>query len=278
MDNFFLQDEHQANPGMYLHENTKNFRVGSQFYQTAGHDVQAATQWIYDIYTDDKILDVVKLPDIEQRDLKTLNCLDTFLTRRSTRKYADKPLELNELSQFLKLAYPISQTQENIKQDKLPHQSLSKWNGHVTCCRLILLIKNVTGIEPGAYVYDEFSHSLNKIKAQSNQEMDAFLKEYCFQAEFIESPVMLLQVGSIKTSTERYGERGYRYMLFEDGVQIQRMYLSGSANGLACCATGSLVQGKVEGWLGLDGFNGSILNGFVIGHYCPTPESQNEQP
>ena len=274
MSDFFMTTEQQASPGMYVHENTKNFRTMRTFEKNPAVNPVKSTQWLADIVktVEGKIVLERKL----KKDISTLNCLDTLLRRRSVRHYNGNSISKEALSDFLQLSYPSnfdtnnkdSNSTEKYTESHIenaPHSRVSNWNGHVSLCRLVLLINNVEGVDPGAYLYNEHAHELHKRKPASSKEITNLLRGNCFQKEFVQAPVMCMQIGSLKECVDRYGERGYRYMLLEDGVQIQRMYLAATSLSLACCATGSLIQGKLELWMDMDGYNASVLNAFVIG-------------
>ena len=269
-ENIFTRGGVGGGAGMLVHEATKNFPKGRRFFE-AGPLEDAPAQWIYRIYPQLRADSGYVLPRKARRDLATLSGLDTLARRRSIRAYAPGPLAVDVLAAFLTLSYPAEVGEIAYAPAPRPHQQLGCWNGHVTACRLILLVRNVQGIASGAYVYDERRHTLLCVRAASGAELDALLEASCFQAEFRGAPVLALQVGSVADSVARYGERGYRYMLFEDGVQIQRMYLAASSLGLAACITGSIVQRDFEAWLGLDGYWGSVLNAFALGE-MPSPK------
>lgn len=264
MSNFFFRQGVGASAGLWVHEATRNQPGLRQFRREGPAATPAA--WV-----EQAVPGLSQAAPIALRDrghaLQPFTMAQTFMRRRSVRTYAPQPLTLDELAAFLRLSYPAEVSDPDYQPLDRPHQDLAAWNGHVTLCRLVLLVQRVEGLTPGAYVYDERTQTLRLVRADDGQALAALLEAHCFQAEFRAAPVLALQIGSLQDAIDRYGERGYRYMLIEDGVQVQRMYLSATSLNLASCVTGSLVQGEIEHWLGLDGFHASVLNAFALGHY-----------
>lgn len=264
MSNFFFRQGVGASAGLWVHEATRNLPGLRQFRREG--PAPAPLAWVRDAMPGVEAAAVVSLQDRGTAQAPA-SMAQVFMRRRSVRSYADEALSLEELAAFLRLSYPQEVTCPDYRPEDRPHQQLSAWNGHVTLCRLVLLVQRVQGLAPGAYLVDERQPALRLLRLDEGGAMARLLQEHCFQAEFRSAPVLALQVGSLHDAVQRYGERGYRYMLLEDGVQVQRMYLAATALKLAACVTGSLVQGEFEHWLGLDGYHATVLNAFALGHH-----------
>ncbi|WP_167086322.1 SagB/ThcOx family dehydrogenase [Massilia frigida] len=185
--------------------------------------------------------------------------------RQSTRSYSERPLTLNDVARFLHWAYPAQVRTPGDAPSAQPHRTLQAWNGHVTMVRQVMLALRVDGLAPGAYLVDEQNLTLVQLNADATRIPD-LLETACFQAEFRSAASLFLMVGSLADAIERYGDRGYRYMLLEDGVQLQRNGIACAALGFAGSITASFSQDSWDGWLGLDGFHASVLNGYALGH------------
>lgn len=262
-EHFFMRDGVGRGAGMVVHEFTKNFEYGRHYLQDEP-DLPRAGDWGADAFglgPDHSCVPYAATADSPPMD----GLLDVLYRRRSVRGYASAPLPLQQLGQLLEMAYPSESSAPHYTPAAAPHQSTSQWNGHVTACRLVLLARNVQGLAPGAYLVDERHRVLRRIGSHGLSDIDELLHEACFQREFHTAPALFLQFGSIHDALTRYGERGYRYMLFENGVMIQRLYLAAAALSLSACVTGSLVQKQVETWIGADGYTAALLNGFAVG-------------
>ncbi|MEG2803370.1 SagB/ThcOx family dehydrogenase [Stenotrophomonas sp.] len=266
-EHFFMREGVGRGAGMVVHEFTKNFEHGRQHLR-ADPALPRAGGWGPAAFALDLAHPPVRYAaDADEPPLDGL--LDVLYRRRSVRGYAAAPLPLQRLGQLLEMAYPTESCDPDYTPAAAPHQSTTQWNGHVTACRLVLLARNVEGLAPGAYLVDEGERVLRRIGHHDLPDIDALLHDACFQREFHAAPALFLQFGSIHDAITRYGERGYRYMLFENGVMIQRLYLAASALSLSACVTGSLVQKQVETWIGADGYTAALLNGFAVGLRTP---------
>jgi len=263
-NNFFIRDGIGGSAGMIVHEATKNFEKGKRFWRDA-EGVPAAGAWIRDVYRDAHRADAIDYGAFVDPSAEMASFIDTLFRRRSVRAYSQKALSLQALAGFLALTYPPEVIDADYAPDLQPHQSLVSWNGHVTACRLILIARDVEGLKSGPYLVDERARALRPIGLQPGHAEVDILGKSCFQEEFRLAPAFFLQIGSIHDAIERYGERGYRYMLIENGVQMQRMYLAAAALGMAGCVTGSIIQKDFEEWLGIDGYTAAALNGFALG-------------
>jgi SagB-type dehydrogenase family enzyme len=165
----------------------------------------------------------------------------TFLARRSTRAYAERPLELATVLQLLRLSRPASAEGAAV---------------------LLPLALDVAGLPAGAYRFVPDAGALAPLKAEDPRPL---LRDYCYQAEFVAAPLVILLASSLGGHLESGGDRAYRRMLIETGQLIQHLYLACAALGLAGSVTGSLIQPPIAEWLGLDGYAGTVLLAFAVG-------------
>lgn len=266
-EHFFMREGVGRGAGMVVHEFTKNFEHGRRHLQSE-QAVGRAGDWgsaAFPLAQDQRPVSYAM--DAQGPALDGL--LEVLYRRRSVRGYAPGALPMEHLGRLLEMAYPPESHDPHYVPATAPHQSTGRWNGHVTACRLVLLARNVAGLPAAVYLVDERERVLRRIGTQGLAGMDALLADACFQREFHSSPALFLQFGSIHDAITRYGERGYRYMLFENGVMIQRLYLAAAALSLSACVTGSLVQKQVERWVGADGYSAALLNGFAVGMRNP---------
>ncbi|MGQ8367088.1 hypothetical protein [Glaciecola sp. 1036] len=272
MDSFFLHGERLVISDQGPHENNKNYQSVRKFSQSNNMSIKSTIKWIYDVSQQDKLLEKILLPKVEAVKFDSLSSLDTYFTRRNTSIYTDKAISLQELSNFLYLAYP---KHNNRKESHFSHDNLSSLTGRGSSCRLIMFIQNVTSLRTGIYLYDEYDHCLYLFKKCSSRQIQQLLKANCFQDEFVSSPIMFAQLGSLVESSQHVSESVNRYIMIEDGMQIQRMYMAASTLSLACYLTGSLIKASIEKWVGIDNFNFSLSSAFVLGHY-EEPEEEDQ--
>jgi SagB-type dehydrogenase family enzyme len=77
-------------------------------------------------------------------------------------------------------------------------------------------------------------------------------------------------IGDAARIQERYGARGYRYMLFEAGHIAQNLYLLGAAHGLCVQATGGFFEDAFDRLFALDDTERHVLYLVAVG--VPSPE------
>jgi SagB-type dehydrogenase family enzyme len=99
---------------------------------------------------------------------------------------------------------------------------------------LYVNVHAVTGLEPGAYVYDRRAHALARLRAGDVRRTSAFL---CLdQALGGTSSATVFFLGDLARTLERWGNRGYRLVNLEAGLIGGRLYLGAYAQGFG--ATG----------------------------------------
>lgn len=235
-----------TNPGLLVHEWTKNFRGGVKSPSAGvGREGRGACEWaerLCDPTQPSAPLDRTAAHGAEAGR----SCLETLAGRRSVRQYADAALPLAQLARLLELCHAQG------AGESLPRP----------LCKLFPLVWNVAGLAAGSYLYDEHGHGLRLVKSCDPLPM---IKEFCFQAEFTHAPALILIAGSLSEALELHGERGYRRLLMAAGTLIQRLYLAASYLGLAGCVTGSVVPEQFGRRLGMDGFHAAVLMAFAVG-------------
>jgi SagB-type dehydrogenase family enzyme len=194
---------------------------------------------------------------------------DTLAHRRSIRTYADEPLGRDELARLLSMAFPARTDAPPLAA---PHRGIRRWQEHRPALKLVPLALRVDGVAPGAYLYAEDEQT---IRLTRDDGLLALVEKTFFQAEFTVAPAIILLVGSIADMVRCYGDRGYRYLLLDTGVMIQRLYLAASCLDVSGSITGSFVQSTFDRWLGLDGYNAGVLMAFATGRR-PLEEDRHE--
>lgn len=118
-------------------------------------------------------------------------------------------------------------------------------------------------IPAGIYHYNIRNHALDVL---SQRQMDSTEIEQLFLYNWVKRASVVLVITAVfARSQEKYGERGYRYILLEAGHIGQNLYLVSSAEGLKCRAMGGTRDASVEHIIGVDGVSESIVHSVVIG-------------
>ena len=169
--------------------------------------------------------------------------------RFSCRRFTGAPLALLQLATLLKSAYGIvgRTTTGDLEMLERPVPS----GGGLYPLELYLLVQNVVGVEPGLYHYAALHHTLEQIQALrlSKPVVSSLFME---QPYIVEASVIIALVALVERSMHKYGDRGYRYILFEAGHVAQNVNLVSSALGLASLNLGGFHDADLASLLQLD--------------------------
>ncbi|HZX14863.1 MAG TPA: SagB/ThcOx family dehydrogenase [Thermodesulfobacteriota bacterium] len=229
-----------------------------------------------DKYKRYKKLEKVLLPKKLKRIKKSFTSI--IKTRKSIRSYSGSPIDLNELSTILYLSRGVTGatplTKEGLKSLNIAStnpidESLKVYRnvipsaGALYPIEVYLVIFNVNGIEEGLYHYYPIGHILEKIKVGDFQEI---LEECFVTKEMIQSSnLVFLMTAVFNRNQVKYGERGYRYILFEAGHIAQNVYLSSNALDIGAVALGGFNDDLLNSLLEIDGENESAIYAVVLG-------------
>ncbi len=84
--------------------------------------------------------------------------------------------------------------------------------------------------------------------------------------EMIESAnLVFLMTAVFNRNQVKYGERGYRYILFEAGHVAKNVYLSSNANDIGAVAIGGFNDDLLNSFLEVDWENESAVYALVLG-------------
>jgi len=162
--------------------------------------------------------------------------------RRSCRNFSDKKISLQEISQLLWACQGIT--------DSVRHFRAAPSAGATFPFETYLIAGAVDGIEPGAYRYNYRTHSLELIK---KSDIRRELANACLSQSFIiDAPATIILAALYNRTTNRYGERGYRYVAIEAGHIGQNLHLQCESIGLGTVMIGAFQDDKVKSLLEIE--------------------------
>jgi SagB-type dehydrogenase family enzyme len=128
-----------------------------------------------------------------------------------------------------------------------------------------LIAKPGEGLQPGIFHYNVKNHELEVIwrKKFSAEEIKKISS-----CDFINNVSLIVFMTAVFSRTQnKYGGRGYRFILQESGHIGQNFYLVSEALGLKCSALGGhqVPDTEIEEWLSIDGVNESLIYSVAIG-------------
>jgi SagB-type dehydrogenase family enzyme len=167
---------------------------------------------------------------------------EALANRRSVREYSDQPLTLSEIGQLLWAAQGI--TEPGTGKRTAPSA------GALYPLELYVATGNVEGLPPGVYKYNPYEHRLLLIK---RDDVRTTLRQAAIDQSAVEEGSAILVFASVhERTTQKYGERGIRYVHMEVGSAIQNVYLQAESLGLSTVIIGAFTDSAVQSVMGMD--------------------------
>jgi SagB-type dehydrogenase family enzyme len=191
----------------------------------------------------------VKLPVPDELQIPGVELRTVIEERRSLRRYAEKPLTLEELSFLLWCTQGVKEvsrrpaTLRNVPSAGARH-----------AFETYLLVNRVDSLTRGLYRFGAIDHVL------AVQDLDSSLPEKlttaCLKQSMVSSSaVTFFWVAVAERMEWRYPVRGYRYLHLDAGHICQNLYLSAEAIDCGVCAIAAFDDDLVNEALDLDGNN-----------------------
>lgn len=159
---------------------------------------------------------------------------EAIASRRSQRSFSNEPLSVQQISQILWAAQGI--TGEGSRYRAAPSA------GALYPLEVYLVVKSggASGYEAGVYHYLPPEHSVERIE---QKDLARDLAAAALGQSFIaDAPISLVITAEYSRVTNKYGERGRRYVHMEAGHAAQNVYLQVETLGL-----GTVVVGAFDG-------------------------------
>jgi len=181
---------------------------------------------------------VITLPEAVKKSQISLE--EALVLRRSVRRYGADPLEISHVSQLLWAAQGIS----NERGFRTAPSA-----GATFPLEMFVVVNRVNGLPEGLYHYLPQEHKLKFIR---KAHMGRPLMEACLSQAMLEEASFVLVFGAIfERTTNRYGERGIRYVHNEIGHASQNVHLQAAALNLGTVVIGAYRDNEVDSILQL---------------------------
>jgi SagB-type dehydrogenase family enzyme len=180
----------------------------------------------------------IQLPQPNTR--RGISIEEALKKRRSQRNFPEKPLTFRQVSQLLWAAQGITDTG---RMRSAPSA------GATYPLEVYILVKNVEELDPGIYHFNPDKTTLTKILSgdKSSELMAASLGQ-----NFVETAAINLVFAAVyERTTDRYGDRGERYVHMEVGHAGQNVYLQCESLGLGTVFVGAFDDEEVANVLNL---------------------------
>ncbi len=174
----------------------------------------------------------IKLPKPKFKSEVSLE--EALLKRKSYRRFLNKKLSLEEISQILWAGQGI--TRGNFFRT-------------VPSAGALYPIELYAVLEEGVFHYIPHEHALELIK-KGDVRYD-LMKAALYQEYILEAPLNVIIAAVFSRTTYKYGDRGIRYVLFEAGHVSQNIYLQCVSLKLGTVAIGAFYDEEVKRVLSL---------------------------
>lgn len=183
----------------------------------------------------------LKLPPPQKKG--KISVEEAISKRRSIRDYQKKSLTLKDLSQLLWASQGITDPLKKLRT------APSAGATYPLTIYLIVGKEGVDKLTPGLYRYHPLDHQLEFIlKGDFRQDL---ARAALGQRWVKEAPIDIVISAIYEKTTERYGQRGIRYVHLEAGHVGQNLYLQATALNLAMVVVGAFIDKEIQEILNL---------------------------
>lgn len=179
--------------------------------------------------------------------------------RKSRRNFSRLSVTKNELSALLKYSCGNMRSMNSGRF----HRAQASGGARFPIEVYPIVFRGENDLKPGLYHYNVKDHALDVLWDREFSDGDI---DKLFSYPWVKDA----SVGIVMTSVfwrnqNKYGERGYRYIMLEAGHIGQNVYLVSEALGLKCCALGGTYDENLEKLIDIDGITESIIYALAIG-------------
>jgi SagB-type dehydrogenase family enzyme len=203
--------------------------------------------------------EVIALPKPADLHIPPADLRGIIEQRRSLRRYQQTPLSLEELSYLLWLTQGVQRvTGRPATLRTVPSA------GARHAFETVLLVNNVSGLEPGLYRFVATRHALLRLPAPADI-IELVTAAAHAQEHVRQSAVTFLWVAVTERMSWRYVERSMRYLFLDAGHVCQNLYLAAEAIGCGVCAVAAFEDSAMNEVLGLDGVDQFVVYVGTVG-------------
>jgi SagB-type dehydrogenase family enzyme len=182
---------------------------------------------------------------LPQPDTKgTVSVEEALQARRSHRRFTEKGVTKDELSQLLWAAYGVTRHTSGVDFKTAPSAGAL----YPLDVYAVVGEGGTAGIKAGVYRYLPEDHRLRPVR--DGDQREDLGRAALQQMWLAKAPVVLVITGEYRRTTGKYGNRGQRYVLMESGNVSQNIFLQAEALGLKAGIVGAFHDREVSRVLG----------------------------
>ncbi len=194
----------------------------------------------------DPDLPMIDLPDPKTLQIPSIDLRTAIDRRHSIRLYRNEPISLEELSYLLwctqgvKAVTPRPCTLRTVPSGGARH-----------AFETYLMVRAVTGLEPGIYRFLAIEHKLQLVKPGTQTLED--VTHLCADQKMVHlSAVTFIWTAVPYRMIWRYGKRAYRGLFLDAGHVCQNLYLAAEAIDCGVCGINAFLDDEFNAYLGFD--------------------------
>ncbi|ASJ20926.1 streptolysin associated protein SagB [Brachyspira hampsonii] len=194
-------------------------------------------------------------------------------SRRSRRDFKGKPLTLVDLSTLLYYGDGIS-GDFDFNLNKNEYDTITFGDKYISKLRtapsggglypiyLYIAALNINNLDKGIYKYMPFTHSLEKIKLFSDEDLENYYNNNVFGGgiDLRKVALSVYYVYSLYENSRKYGDMGLQFALIETGEIAQNIQLTAAASGISACDIGGFNKTLSEDLLNIDGNTNHVVH------------------
>lgn len=188
---------------------------------------------------------------------ETNNLWQTLQTRRSRRRFSPSETGLATISRLLWASQGITGQAGRYFFRTAPS------GGALYPIETYLAVNRGKEIPPGLYHFNVGEFALERL--QSGNLGPALAMAALNQKMLSEAATVFIWSAIPRRAMSKYGERGMRYLLLDAGHICQNLLLAAEALELAACPAAAFFDAEMNGLLGLDGIEESVLYLAAVG-------------
>ncbi len=190
-----------------------------------------------------------------------VDLFEALVNRRSKRRYASAPLDLEELAFLLFAAQGVTARSGSYLLRTAPSA------GALYPVETYVFVHRVEGLPPGLYHLEVREFVL---EALNEGLLGEALAEACLgQKMLATASVVLVWTAIPRRTMSKYGSRGVRYIFMDVAHICQNVLLAATALGLGACPVGAFFDDELNALLGVDGEEEQVLYLTTVGRPRP---------
>jgi SagB-type dehydrogenase family enzyme len=187
---------------------------------------------------------------------------DAIRRRYSCRRFASLPVSLENLGTILFSAYGNVGAAQFAAMEMITRTVPS--GGGLYPLELYAIVLNVSSLSGGVYHYNALHHLLEQIR-EGNVPKHFLSELFLGQPYAADCAFLIVLTAIFDRSLWKYGDRGYRYLLFEAGHAAQNANLAAAALGLGSLNLGGFFDVDLHALLELEGEEEAPVYAIAIG-------------